>query len=63
MLFDELLKQTGEWLRGTGPDAEIVICCRLRLARNVQGFRFISRMDALTSPLTSPCKRRGMFCA
>jgi len=23
-----------------------VICCRLRLARNVQGFRFISRMDA-----------------
>lgn len=46
MLFDELLKQTGEWLRGTGPDAEIVICCRLRLARNVQGFRFISRMDA-----------------
>lgn len=46
MVFDELLKQTGEWLRGTGPDAEIVICCRLRLARNVQGFRFISRMDA-----------------
>jgi len=46
MLFEELLKQTGEWLSGTGPDAEIVICCRLRLARNVQGFRFISRMDA-----------------
>jgi len=46
MLFDQLLKQTGEWLRGTGPEADIVICCRLRLARNVQGFRFISRMDA-----------------
>lgn len=30
----------GEWLRGTGPDAEISLCTRVRLARNVQGYRF-----------------------
>jgi protein arginine kinase len=46
MVLDELLKDTGEWLRATGPEAEIVISCRARLARNIQGFHFITRMDA-----------------
>jgi protein arginine kinase len=45
MVVDELLRQTGEWLRGSGPEAEIVISGRVRLARNLQGYRFISRMD------------------
>ncbi len=35
-----LLDQTGEWLRGSGPDAEIVISCRVRLARNLSRFPF-----------------------
>lgn len=30
----------GEWLRGEGPDSEIAICTRVRLARNVQGYAF-----------------------
>ena len=30
----------GEWLRGTGPDADIVISSRIRLARNLRGHRF-----------------------
>ena len=34
----------GEWLQGTGPDAEIAICTRVRFARNVKGFRFSPRM-------------------
>ena len=45
MLVDNLLNNIGEWLRGVGPDAEIVISSRVRLARNIQGFRFITRMD------------------
>ncbi|MCA8942570.1 MAG: protein arginine kinase [Planctomycetes bacterium] len=36
----------GEWLRGTGPDAEVSICTRVRLARNVQGYRFPTRMTS-----------------
>lgn len=30
----------GAWLLGTGPDADIAICTRARLARNLQGFHF-----------------------
>jgi protein arginine kinase len=30
----------GEWLQGRGPESDIAICTRVRLARNLQGFRF-----------------------
>lgn len=46
MRIDDLVKEPGEWLRGTGPDADIVISSRIRLARNVQGFPFLTRADA-----------------
>lgn len=36
----------GEWLRGTGTDAEIVISSRVRLARNVTGFPLKARLSA-----------------
>ncbi len=36
--------QLGEWLSGSGPDAEIAVCTRVRFARNVQGFRFSTNM-------------------
>ena len=39
MVLNELIKSSGEWMRGTGPEAEIVISSRVRLARNVRGFR------------------------
>ncbi|GAB4155137.1 MAG: protein arginine kinase [Planctomycetota bacterium] len=32
--------RVGEWLRGTGPESDIAICTRVRLARNLQGYRF-----------------------
>lgn len=35
-----LQSQTGEWLRGTGPHAAIVMSSRIRLARNLGGHRF-----------------------
>lgn len=40
-----MIKHPGEWMRGTGPEAEIVISSRVRLARNVRGFHYITRMD------------------
>jgi len=35
MKLDDLLNQTSEWLKGTGPRSEIVISSRVRLARNL----------------------------
>ncbi len=35
MKIEELLNHTGEWLRGTGPQAHIVTSSRIRLARNL----------------------------
>ena len=36
----------GEWLSGTGADADIVISSRVRLARNVRGHRFLVQAGA-----------------
>lgn len=38
--------QVGEWLRGTGPQADLAICTRVRFARNLRDFRFSTCMDA-----------------
>ena len=43
MDLNNLARHAGEWLRGTGADSDIVIACRIRLARNVPDFPFISR--------------------
>lgn len=40
MKIDHLLKQTCEWLRGTGPNSDIVMSSRVRLARNLQAIPF-----------------------
>jgi protein arginine kinase len=41
--IEDLARQRGEWLRGAGPEADIVISSRIRLARNLAEFPFISR--------------------
>jgi protein arginine kinase len=41
--LDELAQRCGEWLRGQGPQSEIVISSRIRLARNLASFPFIRR--------------------
>jgi protein arginine kinase len=43
MNLAELARTSGEWLRGSGPESDIVISCRIRLARNLAEFPFISR--------------------
>ena len=39
----DLASRCGEWLKGTGPEADVVISTRLRLARNLVGFPFLIR--------------------
>ncbi|MGD0898298.1 MAG: protein arginine kinase [Thermoguttaceae bacterium] len=43
MDLNELAQTSGEWLRGNGPEADIVISSRVRLARNLAEFPFITR--------------------
>lgn len=42
MTIDELTRTTGEWLRGVGPLADVVISSRIRLARNLTRYPFLS---------------------
>jgi protein arginine kinase len=46
MNLDTLTHTSGEWLRGTGPESDIVISSRIRLARNVAAFPFTNRSSA-----------------
>jgi protein arginine kinase len=41
--LDDLTRYSGEWLRGVGPQSDIVISSRIRLARNLADYPFISR--------------------
>jgi protein arginine kinase len=46
MNLDSLTQSNGEWLRGTGPESDIVVSSRIRLARNLASFPFTSRASA-----------------
>ena len=37
------LTDTSVWQQHTGPDADVVVSSRVRLARNIVGFPFVSR--------------------
>ena len=43
MDLNDLQSKAGEWLCGSGPESDIVISSRIRLARNVANFKFLSR--------------------
>lgn len=45
MVIDELHERCGEWLRGNGPQSDIVMSSRIRLARNLADFPFIRRCN------------------
>lgn len=47
MDLSDLTRQTGEWMRGEGPESDIVISTRVRLARNVADRRFVPSADAV----------------
>ncbi len=46
MNLDSLTHTSGEWLRATGPESDIVISSRVRLARNLAAFPFTNRASA-----------------
>jgi len=41
--LEDLVKTSGQWLRGCGPESDIVISSRIRMARNLADFPFINR--------------------
>lgn len=43
MQLNDFFSHTSEWLKGTGPNADIVISSRIRLARNLSKFPFPHR--------------------
>ncbi|NOX56352.1 MAG: protein arginine kinase [Planctomycetes bacterium] len=45
MDLDALSRRSGEWLRGTGPESDIVVSSRIRLARNLAKYPFVARAD------------------
>ena len=42
-MLDEMSHRCGEWLKGCGPESDIVMSSRVRLARNLADFPFIRR--------------------
>lgn len=44
--LNDLAQNCGEWLRGSGPESDIVVSSRIRLARNLADFPFIARATA-----------------
>ena len=47
MTLEDLVRSSGEWLRGDGPESDIVVSSRIRLARNLSDFPFTSRASAM----------------
>ncbi len=45
MELNDFQSGVGEWLRGEGPESDIVVSCRIRLARNLADHRFLTRAD------------------
>jgi len=45
MSLRQITDHAGEWLRGSGPQSDIVISSRVRLARNLAGYPFVNRAD------------------
>lgn len=45
MNLDTLLPNLGEWLRGTGPESDVVVSTRIRLARNIADYPFTGRAN------------------
>ena len=45
MKLDDLINHTCEWLRGTGPNSDIVISSRIRMARNLNKLPFPHRAN------------------
>ena len=61
MKLDDLIKQTSEWLKGTGPESDIAISSRIRLARNIDGLRFVDWSDDKTKQRVIELSKEAVF--
>jgi protein arginine kinase len=66
MAIGDLWGQTGEWLKGTGPNSDIVMSSRIRLARNLAKYPFphwamADQLEAVISDFEQACKRTDYF--
>lgn len=43
MRLTDISKDINEWFKGTGPSSDVVISSRIRLARNLAGYKFLNR--------------------
>lgn len=58
MNLDDLTRTSGEWLRGAGPESDIVMSSRIRLARNLADFPFTSRAGRREKTEIEICVRK-----
>jgi protein arginine kinase len=64
MKLSDLPLQSGEWLSGTGPKHEIVVSSRVRLARNVASYPFLSKANRTQrTELHQVCRERLLHMA
>ena len=45
MTLRNITEHAGEWLRGAGPQSDVVISSRIRLARNLAGYPFVGQAN------------------
>jgi protein arginine kinase len=60
MNLADLTRTSGEWLRGTGPESDIVISSRIRLARNLADFPFSTRASSQEKAEIAATLRAGI---
>lgn len=57
------VKRGAEWLRGQGADADVVVSSRVRLARNITGYPFLSRASRpQRTEILDLCRDRLLTC-
>ncbi len=60
MELDDLACYSGEWLRGVGPESDIVISSRIRLARNLADYPFINRASQRDREQIENCLKEAL---
>ncbi len=60
MNLDHLIPRLGEWLQGSGPDADVVVSTRVRLARNLAGYPFTTKATAAQKAVTEALARDAL---